>query len=133
MRVNSYVHDKTYEAGVDLSALQYTFVKPVSGVATGPQCRLGPCTGIAGETGWILQNKPKQYTGAVIRIYGFSELIVDGGAGAIAPGDKLKSNGTGQGIKVGAAAAGQYYSAIAWEASSATGDRIEVLCDRGLV
>jgi len=129
MRVSTYVLDKTYEAAANLSALQFTLVKPSSGVATGPQARLSACG--AGDRGWVLQNKPQQNTGAVIRIYGFSQLFVDGGAGAIAPGDMLKSNAGGLGIKT--TTAGNYYSAIAWESSSATGDLIEVLCDRGTV
>jgi hypothetical protein len=113
-----------------MSALQYTFVKPGPGVATGPQARLVPCTGVAGEMGFVLQNKPKQYTGGVIRVYGFSECKVDGTV-VIAPGDKLKANASGLGIKT--VTAGDTYSAIAFEASSAVGDIIEVLCDRGSI
>lgn len=121
--------DVTFEAAANLSALQFTFVKFSAGVATGPQARVSACG--LGDRGFILQNKPIQFTGAVIRIYGFSQLYVDGGAGAIAPGDKLKSNASGLGIKTTTAT--DEYSAIACESSSATGDLIEVLCDRGKV
>jgi hypothetical protein len=121
--------DVTFEAAANLSALQYTLVKPAAGVATGPQCRFAACG--LGDRGFILQNKPIQFTGAVVRIHGFSQLFVDGAAGAIAPGDMLKSNAAGLGIKT--VAAGDYYSAIAMESSTAAGDLIEVLCERGRV
>jgi len=130
MRVNTYVLDKTYEANTDLSALQYTLVKPSTGVATGPQTRIVACG--AGDRGFVLQNKPKALgQGAVLRILGFSQLFVDGSGTAIAPGDALKSNASGQGIKT--TTPGDHYSAIAFEASTAAGDLIEVLVDRGTV
>ena len=127
MRVNTYVLDKTYEASADLSAYQWKFVKPTTGVAGGPSARLALCeSGI----GWILQNKPAALgRGGVIRIYGFSELVVDG-TSPIVPGNHIKPTTGGVGV---VCSAGDTYSAIAWEASAANGDRIEVLCERGVL
>ena len=129
MRVNTYVLDKTLEASADLSAYQWKFVKPSTGVATGPQARLALCeSGI----GFIMQNKPAALgRGGVFRIYGFSELVVDGSnGGGIVPGSHIKPTTGGKGI---VASAGDTYSAIAFEASSVDGDRIEVLCERGVL
>lgn len=129
MRVNTYVLDKTYEASADLSTYQWKFVKPSTGVATGPQARLALCeSGI----GFILQNKPAALgRGGVIRIYGFSELVVDGSSGGgIVPGNHIKPTTGGIGI---VCSAGDTYSAIAFEASTVLNDRIEVLCERGLL
>jgi hypothetical protein len=120
--------DTTLEAATDMSLLQYTFVKPSTGVAGGPSARVAVCG--AGDRGWILQNKPLQYKGAVIRIKGFSALKVDGSGTAIAVGDPLKSDGAGLGIK---ATAATIFNAIAMEASSAAGDIIEVLVMHGQV
>ena len=134
MRVNTYVLDKTFEAA-DTTLLQWKFAKPTTGVATGPQAKMTLCTD---AMGFIVQNAPTVAgRGAVIRIYGFSELYVDGtaapavgtGNGPIAPGTMLKPTTGGIGIAV---TAGDNYSAIAMEASIAAGDRIEVLCERGV-
>ena len=126
MRVYTHVLDKTYEAATDLSALQFTFVAPTTGVAGGPSCRVAAVT--SGPGALILQNKPTQYKGAVCRIYGFSELYVLGTAVPIVVGDYLKPGAGGKGVKC---EAGDAYSAQAYEASSADNDLIEVLCDRG--
>jgi len=129
MRVNKYVMDATYEASADLSAYQWRFVKPTTGVATGPMARLAACTS---GIGFILQNKPAALgRGGVIRIYGFSELVVDGtSGGGIVPGNHIKPAAAGVGV---VCTAGDTYSAIAFEASIASGDRIEVLCERGVL
>jgi hypothetical protein len=128
--------DVTFEVDTDLSTSQWTFVKPVDGEAGGPQARLTQCG--AGDSGWILQNSPGggrdvaynvPHLGGRIRRSGFSKLKVDGSETAIAVGDKLKPNEDGLGVK---ATSGQY-SAIAYEASDAEGDIIEVLVEHGSV
>jgi hypothetical protein len=129
VRVNTYLLDKTFEADSDLSSYQHMFVKPTTGVAYGPMARVTLCE--SGH-GFVLQNKPKAIKqGAVLRIYGFSELVVDGTAGGgISVGSYIKPTTGGKGV---AASAGDYYSAIAFEASAANNDKIEVLCERGIL
>lgn len=120
--------DITLEATADYSAAayQYTFVGFAAGSATGPQARVTSAT--SGENRFIMQNRPKQYKGAVIRLRGTSALRVDGTT-PIVVGDFIKPSTGGKGVK---ASAGEAYSAIAMEASSADGDEIEVLVERGV-
>jgi hypothetical protein len=120
--------DITLEATADYSSgdtYQYTFVGLAAGSATGPQARV---SSITSGFGFIMQNKPKQYKGAVIRLRGTSALKVDGTT-PISVGDFIKPSTGGKGVK---ASAGDTYSAIALEASSADGDIIEVIAERGL-
>jgi hypothetical protein len=120
--------DITLEATADLSAeaYQYTFVGFAAGAAGGPQARVQAVT--SGENRFIMQNRPKQYKGAVIRLRGTSALRVDGTT-PISVGDFIKPSTAGVGVK---ASAGEAYSAIAMESSSASGDIIEVLVERGV-
>jgi hypothetical protein len=121
--------DITLEAAADYSAstYQYTFVGLSAGASGGPQARVTAVTSGAGA--FIMQNRPKQYKGAVIRLRGTSSLKVDGSGTAISVGDFLKPGTGGKGVKC---SAGDAYSAVAMEASTADGDEIEVLVERGL-
>ena len=121
--------DVTFESASDLSAesKQYTFVGFTAGGASGPQARIDAVT--SGGNALILQNRPKQYKGGVVRLVGTSALRVDGSGTPIAVGTKLKPTTGGKGVAI---TAGDEYSAIALEASTADGDIIEVLVQRGL-
>jgi Uncharacterized conserved protein (DUF2190) len=120
-------HDITLEADADLSARQFTFVKFTAAPSSGaPAARIGAAS--TGDRGWILQDDPKAGKGGRVRLEGTSALKVDGTT-AIAVGDPLKSDSGGLGVK--AATAGNQYNAIALEASSASGDVIEVLVAHG--
>jgi len=130
MRVNTYVLDKTIEASTNLSAYQWCFVKPTTGVGQSAQLALHTGAAATNNVAFILQNKPAaQGHGGVIRVYGMSELCVDGTT-PIVPGDPLKPKAGGLGTKC---SAGDGYSAIALEPSTAATDRIEVLCERGIL
>lgn len=121
--------DVTFEANSDLSAeaKQYTFVGLVAGPAAGPNARVDTVT--SGEHRYIMQNRPKSGKGAVVRNHGFSSLRVDGtSGGGIAVGSFIKPSTGGKGV---VASAGDAFSAIACEASTADGDVIEVWCERG--
>jgi hypothetical protein len=134
--------DTTFEAHSDLSGangsapngFQFTFVKLVatSGGTTTPQARVDPQTSAPTGTGgdaFILQNRPKQYKGAVVRGDGYySKLVVLGGT-AIAAGDRLKPSTAGCGTKI---SAGDEYSAIACEPSTVDYEIIEVYVKGGL-
>ncbi len=112
---------KNFNAAVDLSAHQFRFVSfdasgdlVKSGVGTVPQ--------------FITTDKQATVGNAVgIAQYGEpAKLQVDGSGTAIVPGDRLKPDSVGRGIKV-TAAAGQEYGAIATEASTAADDIISVI------
>ena len=116
--------DITLEASADMSApeYQYTFVAL-------DQTTMAACEPItSGEARFILQNRPKYLKGAVVRLHGTSALRVDGTT-PIYIGNFIKPSTGGKGVK---AVAGEAYSAIALETSSADGDIIEVLVERGL-
>jgi len=125
MRTSHGILDKSYEANADLSTYQFCFVKAVAGPAGGVNARLDLAEAGARTVG-ILQNKPSAAgLAAVGRFLGFSKLKVDGSGTAIAAGDALKPTTGGVGIKV--ASNNDMVGAIAMEASSASGDIIEVL------
>lgn len=103
-------------AAVDLDTKVYTAVKLTT---TGVHW-----TGTGERAIGILQNKPKTGEGCAVRMLGTSKFVVDGAAGAIAAGDKLKSDNAGRGIKT--TIDGDELVALALEASTALGDVIEV-------
>lgn len=78
----------------------------------------GMCNGITSE------DEVASGKAASIAVAGSSWLVVDGNIGAIAVGDRLKSDAAGKGIKTVIAA--DEYGAIAKEASTAAGDIIAV-------
>ena len=86
--------------------------------------------GAAGDAIGILQNEPDAA--------GKAALVAEAGSGtseviagaAFAVGARLASNAAGRLI---AATAGQHYIAIAREAATADGDRVEALLTKGLV
>ena len=119
-------HDINLEADANLSARQFTFVKFTTGVSGGPAARIGAAG--AGDRGWILQDDPIAGKGGRIRLEGTSALKVDGTT-PIVPGDLLKSDANGLGVK--AATDKDAYNAVALEASSSATDVIEVLVHHG--
>lgn len=122
MRVSTVGQDKTWEASVDGMSTQFTFVKPATGV--NQQGSVATSTANARAIG-IQQNKPtKQGEGVVVRIAGTSKLLVDGTT-PIVPGDTLKSDGSGRGVK--GASDHDRVGAIAMEPSSVANDIIEVI------
>lgn len=73
----------------------------------------------------ILQNAPKINSAAEVAMIGISQLIVDGNASAIAPGDKLKTDASGRGIKT--TTDRDPIFAVALEPSTAQNDQIAVM------
>lgn len=123
MRQSRTGQDVTFEAGADLSLLQFTAMKYAVGVAGGQDCRMSPAG--AGERAHaILQNKPAVAgLGAVVRTSGFSKAKVDGTT-PIAAGDPLKV--AAGGVLVKATVDKDHVIATAAAASTAVGDIIEV-------
>ena len=113
----------SYEADANLSALQYHMVA----LQTDGQVKQATATtSIAG----ILQDDPDTAgDGALVAIGGISKCVVDGNAAAIAAGDMLASDASGQGVKTDTDK--DQYGAIAQEASTAAGDIIQVLVTPG--
>lgn len=122
-------HDITVQAASDLSARQFTFVKLYTGVTGGTAATI-EAQNAKTASGFILQDKPLSGKAGRIRIEGTSALKVDGNAGAIAVGDPLTADTAGLGVK---AITTNFYGAVAMEASTAAGDIIEVLVQRGYV
>lgn len=110
---------KTFKAAGDLSTKQYTAVK-LSAAETVTTCG-------AGEAGvGILTNKPAA-AGRPASVWvgvGYAKLKVDGSGTAISAGDYLKSDANGLGVKT--TTDNEVIIARALEASSASGDIIEV-------
>lgn len=109
----------SFTAGADLSAKRYTAVKADTTawqvVAAG-----------AGDAGLgILQNEPTSGKAAEVDMVGATRWKVDGNAAAIAPGDFLKSDTNGKGVKT--TTDNDQVMARALEASSADGDIITVI------
>lgn len=125
MRIHLPGQDITFDAAADLSTHQFKFVIGAAAAGTSQQARVN-VSGANGRSLGVLQNKPNAANlGAVVRVSGMTKLVVDGSGNAIAVGNPLKSDGSGQGIlantdkdKVGA---------IALEASTAAGDIIAAL------
>ena len=112
------------EAGEDLSNYQYRFVYQ----DTDGQLLHAAAANVS--LAGILQDDPSAAgKGALLGISGISRLEVDGHAGAIAAGDKLTANASGQGIKTNTNT--NNYGAIAQEASTAADDVIMVLVTPG--
>lgn len=72
----------------------------------------------------ILNNAPKATSAAEVVMLGVSPMVVDGNAGAIAPGDRLKVDASGRGIKT--TSANDEVIAIALQISTAQNDVISV-------
>ena len=124
-RVAHDVFSKSYEASADLSASQYCFVKPSTGVAGGVSARMALC-GANERTFGVLQTNPNAIgLAGTVRHAGTTKLKVDGSGTAISVGDPLKSNASGIGVKAGTDK--DHVGAIALEASTASGDLIEAL------
>lgn len=84
------VLDITFIAGADLSAKQYHFVKLTADNTV-------EVAGAGEQAIGILQNKPTAGLAARVRVFGVSRFI-NGTAGAIAYGVKVKSDGDGHGV-----------------------------------
>ena len=111
------------EASGDLSSYQYCFMYKA---ADGQVAMATATTVIDG----ILQDKPDaEGQGCLLAVGGYSKLVVDGNAAAIAVGDKLASDAAGKGVKT--VTDTDDYGAIAQEASTAAGDIITVLVTPG--
>lgn len=113
--------DVTVDAGADLSAKQYYFVK-----ADGTLC------GAGGKALGILQNSPKSGRAAGIRVFGGSKLVL---GGTVAVGDYIASDASGKGVKATVASvlagtpeplAGDHVIAIALDAG-VSGDTVAVM------
>jgi hypothetical protein len=114
-------------AGVDLSTYTYRGVyldTSLSGEAGSPWVQLSDTSH---RPFGVLQNKPKLNEACALRVIGTTKLVVDAVAAVsnIVPGDKLKANATGMGIK--ASTDGDEVFAIAMEPATATGSIIEAL------
>ncbi len=106
------------------SSYQYTAVKLTT---TAWQVDLA---GTAKAIG-ILNNQPKINSAAEVVLEGISPMVVDGNAGAIAPGDRLKTDSSGRGIKTVTNL--DEYIATALEPSTAQNDVISVLVRAGQI
>lgn len=109
----------SFEAGADLSAKQYTAVK----LDTATAWKVAACGSNEAGIG-ILQGTPVSGGTAEVDIEGITRWKVDGNAGAIAPGDYLKSDANGKGVKT--TTDNEFVMARAMELSSADGDIITV-------
>jgi hypothetical protein len=116
---------KTLKAAADLSAAakQFTFVKVTADQTVN--------TAGAGERAvGVQQNLPTSGKGCVVALIGgggSSRLQV---GGAVAAGDPLKSDASGRGVT---AAGTDLYYAIALEAASNAGERVEAMLQAGRV
>lgn len=81
-------------------------------------------TGAGDKMVGILQDTPASGVAGEVGYAGISRLVVDGNAAAIACGDYLKSDASGQGVKT--TTNGDEVGAIALQASTAAGDIIAV-------
>lgn len=112
---------KNFNAAVDLSAHQHKFV---SFDASGDLVKSG-----AGAVPQFITTDKQDVVGAAVGLAQYGEpalLQVDGSGTAIVPGDRLKPDASGRGVKV-TAFAGQEYGALATEASTAADDIISVI------
>ena len=107
------------KAGADLSAKRYHFVY-LTAVNT-----VTFCTNAADDPIGILQNAPASGEEAEVVSHGFSKLIVDGNAGAIAVMNMLHPDNLGKGIKTVTDL--DRVGALALEASTTAGDEISVM------
>lgn len=79
----------------------------------------------AGDKGvGVLNNQPKLGSAAEVVLLGVSPMVVDGNASAIAPGDRLKIDASGRGIKT--TTANDEVIAISLQISTAQNDIISV-------
>src|SRR5437660_8112683 len=118
--IGGYVFDDSLVAAADLSAKQFFGVKLDT---TEGQCALGAA--VTDICYGILLNKPKSGETAAVRVMGRCKAVVDGSGTAIAIGDRLGLNGSGQLVK--AHTADRPNCAIALQAATTAGAVIEVL------
>ena len=114
------IYTKTYKASTDMSSYQYHFVTAESDEQVALSGTTSVITGIQQDNGGDAENK-----GVSVAYAGFSLLVVDGNAGAIAVNDKLSADASGHGVKTTTDL--DDYGAIAQQASTAAGDIIRVL------
>lgn len=86
------VYDESFEANVDMSGDQYKIVKLHT---IGGQVVLAG----AGEGIGVLQNKPLAGQEAKVRIFGLTRVVLDGSGTSITPGDRIKSDASGLGVR----------------------------------
>ncbi len=114
---------KTVKAAADLSAAakRHTFVKVSAAQKVNTAGAGDVCIGVQ-------QNLPKQDQGCVVALIGGggTSLLVAGGA--IAAGDRLKSDASGRGVAVGA---NDDYYAIALDAATNAGELVEAVLQAG--
>lgn len=113
----------TFVAASDLSLYQYSPVKLAAGTAGGPRCRID-LAGAGERAIGILQTDPTAQKGGTVMLSGVSRCKVDGTT-PIAVGDKLIAGTAGLSVK--SSTDKDHVFGIALEASSASGDIIDVL------
>ena len=86
------VYDESFIANIDMSSDQYKIVKLHT--VAGQVVLAG-----AGEGVGVLQNKPEAGQKAQVRIFGLTRVVLDGSGTAISPGDKIKSDASGIGVR----------------------------------
>ena len=119
-------HSFSAEAGEALT--RYRFAKHTGTLVT--QAKVGEAEA-AQRTAGI--NAETYASGKMAAVFtdGMGFLEVNGNSVAIVAGDPLKSNATGLGVK--AASAGNIYGAVAVDPSTADGDIIRVIIERGVL
>lgn len=134
------VLDFTFNADADCSSgatggtgpngsYQYCAVKPTANdLACAPSSSAGTGANAIAATQClgVLQNAPSASQGATVRMLGLSKMVVDGSGTAIVPGDWLKNDASGRGIKVTAPSSSQASLAMALAGSTAANDIITV-------
>lgn len=86
------VYDESFVANTDMSGDQYKIVKLHT--VAGQVVLAG-----AGEGIGVLQNKPGAGQEAKVRLFGISRVVVDGSGTSIAPGQFIKSDASGIGVR----------------------------------
>lgn len=117
------VWDESFKATADLSSYQFYAVELTA------KDTVGLCNNAGDRVIGILQNKPKQYEAAVVRMLGKSKWVSDGSGTAIAAGDTVGTDSGGKAVKKTADAA--LVGGISNDASSADGIVIEVFLTFG--
>lgn len=115
---STFVWDESFQAGADLSSLQFYIVKSTA-KDTVALCT-GSSAGAAGPLG-VLQNAPTSVGPAQVRLLGMTKLSA---GGAISVGDFVTATTGGQGLA--ATAALQKCIGIANSATTTVGHLIEV-------
>lgn len=120
------IEQQAYDCSLDAAADYYTTSKQYYIMkldTNGRACLAGDAN--AASIG-VLQNKPKQYNAADVRIQGISKVIC---GGDITIGDKVIGDANSKAVT---AAAGERYIGFALE-TGAAGRIISILCDTGFV